>query len=339
MRGETIMGLTQSDDLYRLILEQLPEGVIITDINGAIVFVNNAAEKIRSIQKDNILGNNIISCHKENSQEKVLRAVEHLKKNANTSYHRMVIDYTNQKVYENTYASICNQQGEFEGMAVISRDITERRKSEEEKAHYSRMQEVALHDFKKQYHNLLLTSLEALTNLLEARDVYTNGHSKRVAAIALKLYEYKFGFSDSYLDIQAAAKLHDIGKICIPDRIIHKTEKLTIEEFEIVKQHSSIAADIVKMIDPMEKISSIIRHHHERYDGKGYPDGLSGMDIPLGSKIIAIADSYDAMNTNRPYRNAFSFDLCIKEIKENSGSQFDPEWVDIFCELSETGSI
>ena len=333
------MPLTQSDEWYCLLFEQLPEGVIITDINGTIVFVNNAAEKIRSIKRETILGKNIISCHKESSHEKVLRAVANLKKNANTSYHRMVTDYANQKVYENTYASICNQQGEFEGMAVISRDITEYRKSEEEKAHYSHMQEMVLHNLEKQYHNLMLASLEALTNLLEARDIYTDGHSKRVTTIALKLYEYKFGLPDSYFDIQAAAKLHDIGKICIPDRITYKPDKLTIEEFEIVKQHSGIAADVIKMIDPMEKISLIIRHHHEKYDGKGYPDGLSGKDIPLGSRIIAIADSYDAMSSNCPYRNAFPFDFCIKEIKDNSGSQFDPEWVDISCELSKTGSI
>jgi len=333
------MILSQSDSLYRQLLEQLPEGVIITDTNGTIVFVNNAAEKIRNIQKKDILGNNIISCHKENSHEKVLRAIEHLKKNVNTNYHRMVIDQINQKVYENTYASICNQQGEFRGMAVISRDITERRKSEEMKAHYSQMQEEALHNLKEQYHNLLLTSMETLTNLLEARDVYTNGHSKRVTAIALKLYEYKYGLSDSFLDIQAAAKLHDIGKICIPDRIINKPDKLTADELETVKQHSSIAADIIKMLDPGNKISPIIRHHHERYDGKGYPDGLSGTDIPLGSRIIAIADSFDAMSTNRPYRNAIPFDLCIQEIKDNSGSQFDPEWVNVFCELANTGSI
>lgn len=333
------MGSSYSDDLYRLLLQQLQEGVVLTDADGTIVFVNNAAERIRNVSRADLLGGSIISCHKSESHEKVLRAIQYLKEHPDKTYHRMVTDTANQKIYENTYASVRNDLGELGGMAVISRDMTERRKAEESQANYLRVQRVALENMKAQYHSLLLTSMELLTNLLEARDVYTNGHSKRVAEITSKLYEYKYGISDTYLDLQWAAKLHDIGKICIPDRIIDKPGKLTEEEYEIIKRHSGIAADLLKPLDPGDRITSVVRHHHERFDGTGYPDGLTGNEIPLGSRIIAIADTYDAMNSCRPYRDALTYPQCLAEIRRNSGKQFDPEWVEVFLELAGTGSI
>ena len=140
------------------------------------------------------------------------------------------------------------------------------------------------------------------------------------------------------VDVQWAAKLHDIGKICIPDQIITKPGKLTIEEYEKVKQHSSIAADILRPLDPGGRIAPIVRYHHERFDGKGYPEGLKGGDIPTGARVIAIADAYDAMRSCRPYREAIPYAECIAEIRRNAGGQFDPDWVEACLELAETGS-
>lgn len=333
------MPVSQQSDLYISLFNNLSDGIIISDKEGKIVYVNDAAEDIRSIRREDVIGRNILQCHNVESLSKVSRAVEHLKNNPKLHYHRMVTDKKNEKVYENSYTSITNENGEFLGMAVISRDVTEKRSLEEKKVNEFRMQEEALHAIQLKYHKLILTSFETLTNLLEAKDPYTSGHSKRVTEIALKMYEHKNGMSSEYFDIEAAAKLHDIGKVCIPDAIIQKPGKLTEEEFAIVKQHSTIAADLIRPLDPQGSVTSIILSHHERYDGRGYPEGKKGEQIPAGARIITIADSYDAMSKDRPYRKALSYDACVKEMKENAGKQFDPEWTELFLDLLGTGSI
>lgn len=325
--------------VYRLVLQQLNEGVILADPEGRITFVNDAAESIRNIRRDDILGQSILDCHQSPSRAKVSRAIDFLRNDPQKTFHRMVTDEVNKKFYENVYGSVFDESGEFLGMTVITRDITAQRRSDELRANDAHERELVLDSLQSQYHLLQMSSMEMLTNLLEARDVYTNGHSHRVAEISAKLYDFRYGVTGSYLDIQWAAKLHDIGKICIPDQIILKTGRLTPEEYDKVKLHRSIAADILKSLDPGERITPIIRHHHERYDGSGYPDGLSGQAIPLGSRIIAVADAYDAMTSNRPYRDPLDFASCIREIRANSGTQFDPEWVETFTELARTGSI
>jgi HD-GYP domain-containing protein (c-di-GMP phosphodiesterase class II) len=127
-----------------------------------------------------------------------------------------------------------------------------------------------------------------------------------------------------------AASLHDIGKVGIPDSILLKKDKLTDEEFMIIKKHPDIGADILKQLPPMARETEIIRYHHERFDGRGYPAGISGQEIPLLSRIITIADSYDAMTSDRPYRNGLSVDKAIEEIIRCTGNQFDPELAQIF---------
>ena len=325
--------------LYELVLQQMREGIILSDADGKIVFINDAAEKIRKIRREDLLGDNIVDCHKPESKEKVLRALDYLRTHEGSAISRMVTDAVNERIYENVYAPVFQAGGDLRGIAVISRDITEQRKSEESKAAYQRAQQVAHDLLREQYHNLVLTSMEMLCNLLEARDGYTNGHSKRVCEIALKLYEQKHGVDEVLLDVQWAAKLHDIGKICIPDSIVQKPGKLTNEEYETIKRHSWLAGEIIRPLDPGGRIWPIIRHHHERYDGRGYPDGLKDAQIPDGSRVIAIADAFDAMRSSRPYRQTMQFEQCIQEIRNNAGTQFDPKWVEVFLELANTGSI
>ncbi len=325
--------------LYELVLQQLRDGIVLSDAEGNMVFINDAAEQIRSVRREDLLGKSMVDCHRPESREKVLRALDHLKTHEGSSFSRMVTDAKNDKIYENVYAPVFEPGHELQGIAVISRDITAQRKSEESKAAYQRAQQVAHDLLREQYHNLVLTSMEMLCNLLEARDHYTDGHSKRVCEIAVKLYEEKYGVTEVLLDVQWAAKLHDIGKICIPDSIVQKPGKLTSEEYEAIKQHSRLAGEIIRPLDPGSRIWPIIRHHHERFDGKGYPDGLKEEEIPDGSRVIAIADAFDAMRSSRPYRETMRFEQCVEEIQANAGKQFDPKWVDIFLELAKTGSI
>lgn len=170
----------------------------------------------------------------------------------------------------------------------------------------------------------------ALIKALEAKDLYTQGHSERVCRLVSQIISKMVLEEDEKKEILRAAKLHDIGKIGIKDEILNKPGRLTEEEFAQIMDHPIIGYEIIKKIKNMENIAKIIRHHHERYDGNGYPDGLKGEEIPLGSRIIAVADSFDAMISKRSYRDAFTVAQAVKEIKQNSGKQFDPQVVSSF---------
>ncbi|MBF8983826.1 diguanylate cyclase [Lutibacter sp. B2] len=185
-------------------------------------------------------------------------------------------------------------------------------------------------EFEKQ--ELLMNSAFALTAAIDAKDVYTGKHSEMVAKYSLLLAEkLKLLKQDKYI-IRIGALLHDCGKIGIPDDIIHKPGKLTDEEFTIVKNHTLLGNSIVKYIVKNAGIVSCVRNHHERWDGRGYPDGLSGEDIPLYARIVCIADTYHAMTSDRPYRNALSQEQAFEELRKNKGTQFDPGLVDLFIQ-------
>lgn len=169
--------------------------------------------------------------------------------------------------------------------------------------------------------------VEALTAALDAKHNYTRGHSDRVADLSF-IIAREMGLPPIKLyRVHVAGHLHDVGKIGIPDKILTKADTLTPEEFEIIKQHPVIGDEILKKIRVLKDLSPIVRHHHERYLGGGYPDGLQGDDIPLESRIICLADAYDAMTSVRPYRPSLTHELAMHEIIRCSGAQFDPNVV------------
>ncbi|RJQ41807.1 MAG: response regulator [Gaiellales bacterium] len=173
-------------------------------------------------------------------------------------------------------------------------------------------------------------AMSSLAEALDAKDPYTNGHSKRVTEISVVLAT-ELGLDESQIEkIRMAGDLHDIGKIGIPEAILNKRGKLSDEEFECVKSHSERGEKIIEPFIRDATVRAIIRHHHERFSGGGYPDGKAGEDIPLGSRIMAVADAYDAMTSDRSYRKAMSPDNAKAQLMANRGSQFDPEIVDIF---------
>lgn len=175
-----------------------------------------------------------------------------------------------------------------------------------------------------------IKTVESLVSAIEAKDVYTESHSVRVANYACFI-AMEMGYSKEIMeDIWVAGMLHDIGKIGITDSIINKKERLTAEEYEIVKQHPSISFKILSKIGLKEEIIGAVKHHHERYDGKGYPDGLRDNQISTMSAIISIADAFDAITSERSYKKSKTIEQGIAEIVVNSGKQFDPKVVDIF---------
>jgi len=169
-----------------------------------------------------------------------------------------------------------------------------------------------------------------LANVLEARDRYTQGHSDRVGKYASEIAR-RLNFNDEKIrEIYYAGRLHDIGKIKIPDSILLKKGKLTEEEFKIMKTHPIISKQIVNHLAFLSSIRGIFLHHHERYDGNGYPDGIKGVEIELGARILAVADAFDAMTSNRPYRNAIPKKIAISILVDEKGKQFDPNCVNAF---------
>ena len=198
-------------------------------------------------------------------------------------------------------------------------------------------------DMRKNYFD----TLNVLVRAIEASDPYTSGHSMRVSAYAEAIAK-QVGLPQNKIDlIKSAALLHDIGKIGIDKNILNKVGRLEKEEFEAIKSHPEIGATIIADLSYLSNISDIIRHHHERNDGKGYPDGLSYDKIPLETSILTIADSFDAMTTNRPYRSSLSLEAALQEIKDNGGTQFNPDIVDdaiialkkAFFELPEQNAV
>lgn len=181
--------------------------------------------------------------------------------------------------------------------------------------------------------------VDALSVALDAKSSYTCGHSERVAEISLHLAK-RLGLSaDEQERIHIGAHLHDIGKIGIPDAILNKPGKLSGSEFAIIRRHPEIGSNIVRKVKVFQSVSDIVRHHHERIDGKGYPDGLKGEEISIGARIVAVADAFDAMTTIRPYRGARNISETMLEIKKCRGSQFDPVIVDELVALINTNEL
>jgi HD-GYP domain-containing protein (c-di-GMP phosphodiesterase class II) len=179
-------------------------------------------------------------------------------------------------------------------------------------------------DIQKAYHEAIL----ALMNTVEAKDPYTRGHSQRVSRYAFGIArEMGLGEEESQR-IKMAAELHDIGKIGVRDLIIGKNSSLSTTEFDLMKDHVLTGENIIKPIAYLSFARPLIRHHHERYDGLGYPDGLKGNGIPLGAKIIGVADAFDAMTTQRPYNKPLSYQEAFEKFEAVKGKQFDPEVVD-----------
>jgi response regulator RpfG family c-di-GMP phosphodiesterase len=188
-----------------------------------------------------------------------------------------------------------------------------------------------LNDANDGLRRLFVSSIKALAHALEAKDEYTQGHSERVAEEAVVIAQYLSLPQQDVEDIWIAGFLHDIGKIGIKESVLNKQGKLDASEWEIVQQHPVLAERILGPIDELRDVIQIVRHHHERFDGTGYPGGLKGAGIPLGARILAVADTYDALTSRRPYRAAMSERESVDTIEAGAGTQFDPVIVRAFA--------
>ena len=175
----------------------------------------------------------------------------------------------------------------------------------------------------------------ALAHTIELRDPYTNGHCERVAKMSREIGRHMKLSPDELRNLYWSGLIHDIGKIAIPERILSKPGKLTPQEYNLVKQHPSLGQWVLEQSTHGHLFRDGVISHHERWDGRGYPNGLSGVEIPLQGRIMAVADTWDAISTDRPYRNRFPYEQCVEIMKNGRGTQFDPEILDIFLTILE----
>lgn len=208
------------------------------------------------------------------------------------------------------FATVYRMINSLEDISAISRKSIRKENAE---AYGAGQKEIDYHEI-----------IECIACALDAKDPYTAGHSLRVSDMA-KTIAQMMGFREADVEkIHIAAHLHDIGKIGVPDAVLNKTDKLTDEEWLAMKKHPSIGAEILSKSEHLSELKEIVLCHHERFDGKGYPLGLKGEEIPVGARIIAICDSIDAMTSTRSYRKAHNFVFCYEEIKKNLGTMYDP---------------
>ena len=183
---------------------------------------------------------------------------------------------------------------------------------------------------KLEYQELLRDTIRMVMASLALKDSVTGGHSIRVSHYALMIGRAMGLDQDELVALELGALLHDIGKMGVPDHILSKPSGLTDDEFEVMKKHPELSAEILSKLKVFKGVVPIVRHHQEKYDGTGYPDGLKGTEIPFLSRIVYVADAFDAMTADRPYRKAFTENIAFQELEKNAGRQFDPQIVKAF---------
>lgn len=191
----------------------------------------------------------------------------------------------------------------------------------------------------RENHELFISSIRALAAAIDAKDPYTRGHSERVCRYSIIIARHLDLPPEEIRDIRVSALLHDVGKIGIDDRILRKPAALTDEEFEVMKQHPEKGAAIMESIPQLARVIPGMKYHHEKWEGGGYPDGLRGEDIPMQARIVAVADTFDAMTTTRPYQKAMELSYVISKIKSFAQTRFDPKVVDALVRAWQKGDI
>ena len=314
------------DNLERFydIAQSIGEGLYVLDIYQNVDFINNAALKILGYRKDELLNKNMHSLthyrdidgnFRANDECKVHQALKHGESVSVDD--DIYIKKDGSYIPVAVIATPIFDKGIPSGIVVLFRDISKQKRLFE--------LEVQKRTYEKEM-------IYAMVDMIDKRDTYTAGHSTRVSKYC-ELIAKKMGFNDEDIDLLVhAAHLHDIGKVTTPDTILLKPGKLKNHEYDIIKMHLTNGYELLSQVRAYKDISEIMRHHHERYDGNGYPQGLSGNDIPPLSRIMIVADAFDAMTTNRIYKHKVNIDKAIQEIKDLSAKQFHPEVVEVAIE-------
>ena len=333
--GNRIKDFMALDDLKELIVATSPCGVLVIDHNGVIVAYNENLKRHRAFRDTDLLNKNVAGVmlyESKSSREDYSNPM------LETLVTGCALDREMRlRTCERELSVICrvwtkplrNKQGTITGVCGVFFDLTRHRRRKQ------RLQEMhrLLAEVSNQSSNQHIETIRGFAAAIAARDTYTRWHSEKVAEYAQQIC-FCLGVGSETAEIAyLAGLLHDVGKIGVPESILTKPGRLTYAEFEVIKKHPEIGVTILQSMRTMKDILHVIQHHHERYDGTGYPSGLKGDDIPLLSRVLTVADAFDAMTSDRSYRQAFPLEKAVWEIRDNAGSQFDPQVAKSFLGL------
>lgn len=297
------------------LLDEMNLGTLVMDKEGLLLSVNPA-------------GCSVLGCGQADIGEPIdellvdhPKLLDYLSRREETQEEIAISTGSETSYFDFKLTPLESEKGHTSGWLAQFYDITPRVEAEQ------RLREVTIE------------TMEALARTVEAKDAYTRKHLNRVEDYSLQLAE-RLGVPEERREqLRFAAVLHDIGKVRVPDRILNKQDGLTDREYEQMKTHAEAGENIVGQVGHLQRAATIIGQHHEKFDGSGYPRGLSGDEITLEARILSVVDAYDAMRSDRPYRDALPKEEAIRELKENKGTQFDPEVVDTLLEMIEEGEV
>ncbi len=309
--------LNQLEFKYKELFEHSTELLALIDQTGKILSINHSFAHFLGIQLEKAASMNLAELLPENELELLwqeLQKVHRGEENDPIEFVWLKPDGTEGIVELNM--RLLSRNGNQQSILIIARDMTSRRELE--------------HDLQESYRQIIST----LVNFINANDIFTGKHSQRLVKHCSVMADLLGLPAGKKRDLQVASILHDVGKIQIPRSILRKFGILTEEEKKIMHQHAEFGANAVKKIPRFYRISKIIKYHHERFDGNGYPDGLKGEEIPIEARILAVVDAFDAMISDRPYRKSLGIGTAFCELRAGRGTQFDPQVVDVFIEFS-----
>lgn len=324
--------LRESEEKYRLLAENVHDIIFVLGMDLHYSYISPSIKFLRGYEPAEILGHapseTMTSASWELAAKVFNEEIEQVKagqgdyKRSRTLELEMMRKDGTTVWMEGKFSLLRNDRGKPTGILGVTRDITERKKAAE-----------ALDKSFAQLRNALVGTVQAMASLVETRDPYTAGHQRRVTGLAVAIGQEMIPSPDRIAGLHLAAMIHDIGKISIPTEILAMSRKLNDLEFSLIKIHPQSGHDILKDINFPWPIARIIQEHHERMDGSGYPNGLTGDRLLLESRILAVADVVEAMASHRPYRPALGVEAALKEISEKSGSLYDPVVVEVCLRL------
>jgi len=335
-RGKLLEAYKESEEKYRDLYQNAPDGYHSIRPDGTILDVNDKWLRMLGYQREEVVGKMKLTELLTDDGLKIFHnTFPEFKKEGfmeNIEYDLIKKDGTRLPVVINATA-FYDKDGNYLKSRSIVRDIAEIKKREEklimsQSAFFNMLKDLDLSykELRMLYEGLIISFISAL----DAKSAWTKGHSERVTNYAISIAK-EMGLKDKDIEtLRTAALLHDIGKLGTYDVILDKHEKLTDEEADLIKKHPGKGEEILRPISQLKDILPIIRSHHERIDGSGYPDGLKNGEIPFLARIITVADTFDSMTSDRPYRLKATKEDAISELKKYSGTQFDPEVVEAF---------
>ncbi|MFZ3171922.1 MAG: HD domain-containing phosphohydrolase [Carboxydocellales bacterium] len=307
--------LSEQLDRWKAIFDHNPVGYAVMDRELNIVYANKIYGELAGANNDQLLGQKCFDYFGSGEVCKECPVARAFVSKVNQSSTKKELNHQGEVNTLKQIAVPIVKNGQVKQVIEIVIDITEQVRLLQDR------------------HQELVATIDTVVGIIDLKDGYTGGHSQRVRRWAVRIARSLGLTEQQVIDIDIAASLHDVGKIGIAGLILNKPGDLTKTEYETIKKHPVLGSESLASVPRLEQVTKIIRHHHESYGGNGYPDGLSGLEIPIGSRVICAADAFDAMTSDRVYRKAMSKEKAMEQLELGAGKQFDPRVVEAFLEL------